>query len=63
MTISNLQEMLNTYSGKPKRKIIKICEPFFQAFGVTHFFHQIISHQGLFHGIGTNPDFMHDYIE
>lgn len=63
MTRSNLQTMLDDYSGKHQKKILKTCEPFFQTFGLNHFFHQSISHDGLFHGIGTNLDFMHYYID
>jgi hypothetical protein len=63
MTIRSLQEMLDRYSGKSQQKIMKTCEPFFQTFGLNHFFHQSISNDGLFYGMGTNLDFMHYYVD
>lgn len=63
MTRSSLQKMLDSYSGRHQNKIKKTCEPFFKAFGLNHFFHQSISHEGLFYGMGTNPDFMHYYVD
>jgi DNA-binding CsgD family transcriptional regulator len=63
MVQSNFQEMLDKHSGQPQQKIMKICEPFFQTFGVNHFFHQNVNREGLFYVLGTNPDYMHYYVD
>lgn len=63
MDLKNYQEMVDRYSGKYHQKLMKVCEPFFKTFGINYFFHQSNTPDGLYHGIGTHPDFLHFYFD